>query len=76
MKYILSFQCDTHEEAQAVLAAVAAIGKEPMFSMVVADGGETRPCIELEVWVDGAPTAHRVTLNANGTWRMTTEVAI
>ena len=30
MKYMLSFQCDTHEEAQAVLAAVAAIGKEPM----------------------------------------------
>ena len=29
MKYMLSFQCDTHEEAQAVLAAVAAIGKEP-----------------------------------------------
>ena len=30
MKYMLSFQCATHEEAQAVLAAVAAIGKEPM----------------------------------------------
>lgn len=30
MKYMLSFQCGTHEEAQAVLAAVAAIGKEPM----------------------------------------------
>lgn len=30
MKYMLSFQCNTHEEAQAVLAAVAAIGKEPM----------------------------------------------
>ena len=30
MKYMLSFQCDTHEEAQAILAAVAAIGKEPM----------------------------------------------
>ena len=30
MKYMLSFQCDTHEETQAVLAAVAAIGKEPM----------------------------------------------
>ena len=30
MRYMLSFQCDTHEEAQAVLAAVAAIGKEPM----------------------------------------------
>ena len=30
MKYMLSFQCDTHEEAQAVLTAVAAIGKEPM----------------------------------------------
>ena len=29
MKYMLSFQCETHEEAQAVLAAVAAIGKEP-----------------------------------------------
>ena len=29
MKYMLSFQCNTHEEAQAVLAAVAAIGKEP-----------------------------------------------
>lgn len=29
MKYMLSFQCDTHEEAQAILAAVAAIGKEP-----------------------------------------------
>ena len=29
MKYMLSFQCDTHEEAQAVLAAVTAIGKEP-----------------------------------------------
>lgn len=30
MKYMLSFQCATHEEAQAILAAVAAIGKEPM----------------------------------------------
>lgn len=30
MRYMLSFQCVTHEEAQAVLAAVAAIGKEPM----------------------------------------------
>ena len=30
MKYMLSFQCATHEEAQAVLAAVAAIGKEPL----------------------------------------------
>lgn len=30
MKYMLSFQCNTHEEAKAVLAAVAAIGKEPM----------------------------------------------
>ena len=30
MKYMLSFQCATHEEAKAVLAAVAAIGKEPM----------------------------------------------
>ena len=30
MRYMLSFQCDTHEEAQAVLAAVAAIGKDPM----------------------------------------------
>lgn len=29
MKTMISFQCETHEEAQAVLAAVAAIGKEP-----------------------------------------------
>ena len=29
MRTMISFQCDTHEEAQAVLAAVAAIGKEP-----------------------------------------------
>ena len=53
-----------------------ALEQDTPFSMVVADGGETRHCIELEGWVDGAPTAHRVTLNANGTWRMTTEVAI
>ena len=30
LRSTISFQCDTHEEAQAVLAAVAAIGKEPM----------------------------------------------
>ena len=29
MKYMLSFQCETQEEAQAVLSAVAAIGKQP-----------------------------------------------
>ena len=29
MKIMLSFQCETQEEAQAVLTAVAAIGKEP-----------------------------------------------
>lgn len=29
MKYMLSFQCGTQEEAQAVLSAVAAIGKQP-----------------------------------------------
>lgn len=29
MRYMLSFQCETQEEAQAVLSAVAAIGKEP-----------------------------------------------
>lgn len=29
MRYMLSFQCETHEEAQAVLHAVAAIGKQP-----------------------------------------------
>lgn len=29
MRTMISFQCETHEEAQAVLAAVAAIGKEP-----------------------------------------------
>ena len=29
MKYMLSFQCATQEEAQAVLSAVAAIGKQP-----------------------------------------------
>lgn len=53
-----------------------ALEQDTPFSMVVADGGEKRNYIELEVWVDGAPTAHRVTLNANGTWRMTTEVEI
>ena len=53
-----------------------ALEQDTPFSMVVADGGETRNYIELEVWVDGALTAHRVTLNANGTWVMTTEVAI
>ena len=29
MKYMLSFQCESNEEAQSVLAAVAAIGKQP-----------------------------------------------
>ena len=29
MRYMLSFQCETQEEAQAVLSAVAAIGKQP-----------------------------------------------
>ena len=29
MKYMISFQCESNEEAQAVLTAVAAIGKEP-----------------------------------------------
>ena len=29
MRYMLSFQCETQEEAQAVLNAVAAIGKQP-----------------------------------------------
>lgn len=29
MKTMISFQCETHEEAQAVLTAVAAIGKAP-----------------------------------------------
>jgi hypothetical protein len=29
MKYMISFQCESHEEAQAVLTAVAAIGKQP-----------------------------------------------
>ena len=53
-----------------------ALEQDTPFSMVVADGGEARNYIELEVWVDGAPTAHRVTLNANGTWGMTTEVAL
>ena len=29
MKYMISFQCESNEEAQAVLAAVEAIGKQP-----------------------------------------------
>ena len=29
MRTMISFQCETHEEAQAVLAAVAVIGKAP-----------------------------------------------
>lgn len=29
MRYMLSFQCETEEEAQAVLSAVAGIGKQP-----------------------------------------------
>lgn len=29
MRYMLSFQCESNEEAQSVLAAVAAIGKQP-----------------------------------------------
>lgn len=29
MRYMISFQCESHEEAQAVLTAVATIGKEP-----------------------------------------------
>lgn len=29
MRYMISFQCESSEEAQAVLAAVAVIGKEP-----------------------------------------------
>ena len=53
-----------------------ALEQDAPFSMVVADGGETRHYIQFEVWVDGSPTAHQVTLNANGTWGMTTEVQI
>lgn len=54
-----------------------ALEQDTPFSMVVvADGGEARNYIELEVWVDGTLTAHRVTLNANGTWGMTTEVVL
>ena len=30
MKFMISFQCDTVEEARAVVDAVAAIGKEPL----------------------------------------------
>ncbi len=29
MRYMISFQCESNEEAQAVLKAVATIGKEP-----------------------------------------------
>ena len=37
MKYMISFQCDTVEEAKAVVDAVAAIGKQPTTSSRVID---------------------------------------
>ena len=37
MKYMISFQCDTVEEAKAVVDAVAAIGKAPMTTSRVID---------------------------------------
>ena len=56
MKYMLSFQCGTHEEAQAVLAAVAAIGKEPM-----ACSRQYVPKEELQtsVMIDKVPVARK-----------------
>ena len=40
MKFMISFQCDTVEEARAVVDAVAAIGKEPLKTSRVIDDVE------------------------------------
>ena len=40
MKFMISFQCDTVEEARAVVDAVAAIGKEPTKTSRVIDDVE------------------------------------
>lgn len=56
MKYMLSFQCESEDEAQAVLSAVAAIGKEPMAcsrqyipanEIPKSDGGQERSAVTM-----------------------------
>lgn len=44
------------------------------FSMVVRGAVEQQ--ITLEVWADGSPTAHTVTLRCDGKWELNTEVEV
>lgn len=39
-------------------------------------GAPTDNNVELEVWVDGSDTVHRITLYANGQWSASTEVEV
>ena len=67
MKYMISFQCDTVEEAKAVVDAVAAIGKAPMTTSRVIDepakilASESAPATEPRPNISpGAPSITKI----------------
>lgn len=61
MKIMISYQCESQEEAQAVLSAVAAIGKEPMAcSKQYIEPQEVGKLTEKEILYDFTPPKQNV----------------
>ena len=63
MKVMISYQCESQEEAQAVLSAVAAIGKEPHACskqyIEPAEVAEAKPSVRANT-SPGAPTTTKI----------------
>lgn len=61
----------------AVVIANEIEARENAFQLIVS--GEHKPnhlFVEFELWEDGNPLPHTIRLNADGTWKMTTEIVI
>lgn len=64
MRYMISFQCESNEEAQAVLKAVATIGKEPhACSKQYVEAEEVKPVTEYKNVSPGAPSIGKIGTN-------------